>query len=64
MPRDLAKPSATASASPSAERGETLPFMEALNAAQHAMTIVQSTDDSKEGPLAFREKRAPSFTGR
>jgi len=45
-------------------RSETLPFMEALNAAQHAMTIAQSTEDSREGPLAFREKRAPKFTGR
>jgi len=45
-------------------RSETLPFMEALNAAQHAMTIVQSTEDSKEGPAAFREKRPPNFTGR
>jgi enoyl-CoA hydratase/carnithine racemase len=45
-------------------RSETLSFMEALNAAQHAMTIVQSTEDSKEGPLAFREKRAPNFVGR
>lgn len=45
-------------------RSETLSFMEALNAAQHAMTIAQSTEDSREGPLAFREKRAPKFTGR
>ena len=45
-------------------RGETLSFLEALNAAQHAMTIVQSTEDSREGPLAFREKRAPNFIGR
>lgn len=45
-------------------RSETLPFMEALNAAQHAMTIAQSTEDAREGPLAFREKRTPNFTGR
>jgi 2-(1,2-epoxy-1,2-dihydrophenyl)acetyl-CoA isomerase len=45
-------------------RSETLSFVEGLNAAQHAMTIAQSTEDSREGPLAFREKRAPRFTGR
>ena len=38
--------------------------MEALNAAQHAMTIVQSTEDAREGPTAFREKRSPNFSGR
>lgn len=44
-------------------RSETQSFLESLNAAQHAMTIVQSTKDSEEGPRAFREKRAPIFTG-
>ncbi len=44
-------------------RSETQSFIESLNAAQHAMTIVQSTEDSREGPLAFREKRPPVFTG-
>ena len=39
-------------------------FMEALEAAQAAFTIVQSTEDYKEGPTAFREKRKPVFTGR
>ncbi len=45
-------------------RAETQTFMEALEAAQAAFTIVQSTEDFKEGPTAFREKRKPVFTGR
>ena len=41
-------------------RGLTTPFPEALDAAQAAMTIVQTTDDSKEGPRGVRgEARAP-----
>lgn len=45
-------------------RGMTLPFMEALEQAQAAFTLAQSTEDSKEGPRAFREKRKPDFQGR
>jgi len=45
------------------KRSENLSFVEGLNAAQHAMTIVQSTEDAKEGPAAFREKRPPNFSG-
>ncbi|MCK9486227.1 MAG: enoyl-CoA hydratase-related protein [Dehalococcoidia bacterium] len=45
-------------------RGMAQPFTEGLEAAQAAMTIVQSTEDSREGPRAFREKRAPQFEGR
>ena len=44
-------------------RGLTSTFMEGLDAAQAAMTIVQSTEDSKEGPRAFVEKRPPEFKG-
>ena len=36
-------------------------FPEALEAAQAAMTIVQSTEDAVEGLRAFREKRKPHF---
>lgn len=36
-------------------------FPEALDAAQAAMTIVQSTEDSVEGMRAFKEKRKPVF---
>ena len=36
----------------------------ALDMAQQAMVIAQSTDDAKEGPRAFMEKRQPKFVGR
>jgi enoyl-CoA hydratase/carnithine racemase len=45
-------------------RAQSQTFVESLEAAQAAMSIVQSTEDSKEGPLAFREKRRPAFEGR
>jgi enoyl-CoA hydratase/carnithine racemase len=45
-------------------RGADQSFLEGLEAAQAAMTIVQSTEDSREGPQAFREKRRPQFQGR
>lgn len=45
-------------------RGLNQTFMEGLEGAQAAMTIVQSSDDAKEGPRAFREKRPPNFSGR
>ncbi len=45
-------------------RAENQTFLEALESAQLAMSIVQSTEDSKEGPRAFREKRRPDFQGR
>jgi 2-(1,2-epoxy-1,2-dihydrophenyl)acetyl-CoA isomerase len=36
----------------------------ALDMAQAAMVIAQSTEDAKEGPRAFVDKRAPKFVGR
>lgn len=45
-------------------RGLQQPFMEALESAQAAMTVVQSSEDAQEGPRAFREKRPPAFQGR
>ena len=37
---------------------------QALEMAQGAMTIVQNTEDAREGPRAFVEKREPDFKGR
>lgn len=36
----------------------------ALTMAQWLQTIATSTEDAREGPAAFREKRAPQFSGR
>jgi enoyl-CoA hydratase/carnithine racemase len=44
-------------------RSANLPFDEHLDIAQMAMFIAQSTDDAKEGPRAFVEKREPQFKG-
>lgn len=45
-------------------RGLTSDVYEALEAAGQAMAIVQSTEDAREGPRAFAEKREPQFKGR
>jgi enoyl-CoA hydratase/carnithine racemase len=44
-------------------RSAGISFDEHLDMAQLAMTIAQSTDDAKEGPRAFVEKREPQFKG-
>jgi 2-(1,2-epoxy-1,2-dihydrophenyl)acetyl-CoA isomerase len=45
-------------------RGFDQTVNEALEAAGHAMAIVQTTEDAREGPRAFAEKREPQFQGR
>ncbi|HLB11857.1 MAG TPA: enoyl-CoA hydratase-related protein [Dehalococcoidia bacterium] len=47
-----------------AYRCTTLTMPEALEAADSAMAIALSTEDAKEGPRAFVEKRVPVFKGR
>lgn len=44
-------------------RSATIAFDEHLDMAQMAMFIAQSTDDAREGPRAFIEKREPQFKG-
>ncbi|MHB8514023.1 MAG: enoyl-CoA hydratase/isomerase family protein, partial [Dehalococcoidia bacterium] len=39
-------------------------WQEALEQANTAMAIVQSTEDAREGPRAFAESRPPRFVGR
>lgn len=44
-------------------RSANVPFDEHLDMAQAAMFIAQSTEDAREGPRAFVEKREPQFKG-
>lgn len=46
-----------------AYRSQTTGMHEALEMADHAMVIARSTEDAKEGPRAFAEKREPNFQG-
>ncbi len=44
-------------------RSANIPFDEHLDMAQMAMFIAQSSEDAREGPRAFVEKREPEFKG-
>ncbi|MGK2966735.1 MAG: enoyl-CoA hydratase/isomerase family protein [Tepidiformaceae bacterium] len=44
-------------------RSQELTFDAHLDVAQMAMTVAQGTEDAKEGPRAFVEKREPQFKG-
>ena len=47
-----------------AYRSREVGLHEALEMAEHAMLIARTTEDAKEGPRAFQERRAPRFQGR
>jgi len=47
-----------------AYRSQELSLDAALDLAQQAMIICQGTEDAREGPRAFAEKREPQFKGR
>ncbi len=47
-----------------AYRSQEVGLHEALEMAEHAMVLARATEDSREGPRAFAEKRAPVFQGR
>jgi 2-(1,2-epoxy-1,2-dihydrophenyl)acetyl-CoA isomerase len=44
-------------------RSANISFDEHLDVAQMAMFVAQTTEDAKEGPRAFMEKREPQFKG-
>jgi E-phenylitaconyl-CoA hydratase len=46
-----------------AVRGQYLPIEYGLRLEQSIQRVLSSTDDAKEGPRAFAEKRKPSYTG-
>ena len=45
-------------------RGLDLPLEEALRLEQHLAEPVRQSEDAREGPAAFLEKRKPEFKGR
>jgi len=47
-----------------AVRGQYMPIEYGLRLEQSMGQVLRTTDDAKEGPRAFAEKRKPSFTGR
>ena len=47
-----------------AVRGQSLPLTEGLRLEQVMLDRLLSTEDGKEGPRAFAEKRAPKYQGR
>jgi len=47
-----------------AYKSQDLDLDTSLRMAQYMQTIATATEDAREGPRAFREKRAPQFTGR
>ncbi len=45
-----------------AHRGQELPFVQAIRFGETMRRVARDTADAKEGPKAFREKRAPSWS--
>lgn len=46
------------------QRGLDMPFAQAFVMAEYLRRALRDTADSREGPLAFKEKRRPDFQGR
>jgi E-phenylitaconyl-CoA hydratase len=45
-------------------RGQQLPFADAIRFGETMRKVAGATEDAREGPAAFREKRAPEWKGR
>jgi enoyl-CoA hydratase/carnithine racemase len=46
------------------KRGLEMPLADGLRLEDDLVVIVTSTEDAREGPLAFAEKRLPQWRGR
>ncbi|HEY4669514.1 MAG TPA: enoyl-CoA hydratase-related protein, partial [Tepidiformaceae bacterium] len=45
-------------------RGQELPFVDAIRFGETMRRVAGATEDAREGPAAFREKRAAEWKGR
>lgn len=45
-------------------RGQELPFVDAIRFGETMRRVAGATEDAREGPAAFREKREPQWKGR
>ena len=61
----LAEPPLTVRAiKEAAIRGQSMPIEEGMRLESLLSTAIRATDDFKEGPKAFAEKREPRYQGR
>jgi enoyl-CoA hydratase/carnithine racemase len=57
-------PAAVRTAKAAVQRGAEMPLEEGLRLEQDLAAFLYTTEDAKEGPRAFLEKRPPSWRGR
>jgi enoyl-CoA hydratase/carnithine racemase len=64
--RDVCRcaPLAVRAAKELAVRSQSLPLEQGLRLEQLMTEVLRTTEDAKEGPAAFAEKRQPEYTGR
>jgi len=59
----LSAPLAVRATKEVAHRGQELPFDQAIRFGETMRRVARQTNDAKEGPAAFRERRPPEWTG-
>ncbi|MEX2238401.1 MAG: enoyl-CoA hydratase-related protein, partial [Dehalococcoidia bacterium] len=60
----LSAPLAVRATKEVAARGQELPFVNAVRFGETMRRVAGATDDAREGPTAYREKRPPSWQAR